>query len=187
MEITAADNPKPKCDGELIITVGFPLSGKSTLSKRVVNHCDKVVIVCPDTIRLALHGQQFIGLAEPFVWAMAQTMVRTLLIQGFTIIVDATNTTKERRSMWRQIAKDFNLTLNIYWVDTPASVCHDRNELIERLNPAVIDRMANQFEPPEAREGDIYTCKDVERVLNNTSSLPVSIRKIARNGRVAQE
>ena len=82
---------------ELIMTVGLPRSGKTTHAKGLGHP-----IVNPDSIRLALHGKPFIGLAEPFVWAIAKTMVRALFLAGHdTVILDATNTTIARRDQWK--------------------------------------------------------------------------------------
>jgi predicted kinase len=151
----------PLCKGDLIITVGFPLSGKSTLVKKCIETMPKVAVVCPDTIRLAMHGNQFIGLAEPFVWATAQIMARTLLMEGYTVIIDATNTTKERRKMWKYMAREINKKLIIYHIDTTAETCHERNKAISRLSPSIIDRMSAQFEAPSWEEGFVFTAEQI--------------------------
>ena len=77
----------------LTLTVGLPQSGKSTWAMQ-----QGVPVVNPDSIRLAIHGQPFIGDAEPFVWATARTMVNAMFIAGHQhVILDATNTTRKRR------------------------------------------------------------------------------------------
>jgi len=93
---------KTKCDElssdkkSLILTVGLPYSGKSTWAKKQGHP-----VVNPDAIRVAMHGQRFIGSAEPYVWAIAKTMVKALFLCGHdTVILDATNTTKARRDEW---------------------------------------------------------------------------------------
>ena len=136
---------------ELGIMVGLPLSGKSRFAIGLA--VDKGhIVVCPDTIRLALHGKQFIGLAEPFVWAVAQTMARTLLIEGYSVIIDATNTTKKRRKMWIDIAKEQNVKFQAYVLHTSREECHERNRRVDRLDGSVIDRMADQWEEPSQDE-----------------------------------
>ena len=80
----------------LYVTVGLPRSGKSTWAK-----AQDLPMVNPDSIRLAMHGKPFIKLAEPFVWAVAQTMVRSLFLSGHkAVILDATNVTEHRRQIW---------------------------------------------------------------------------------------
>jgi predicted kinase len=139
-------------DKLLILTVGLPRSGKSTWVDSAFpdKNCP---IVSPDSIRLALHGQEFISEAEPFVWAIAKVMVRALFISGHsTVIIDATNTTRERRSFWR--SKSWNRNYEIF--DTPKEECIERarNGGKEFLVP-IIERMAEGFEPIEDDELDI--------------------------------
>lgn len=102
----------------LFCMVGLPYSGKSTRAKGM-----SFPIVCPDTIRIALHGHKFITEAEPHVWAIAKTMVRALFLAGHDrVILDATNTTEDRRKEW--VSKDW-LT-EWYEVRTPADICLQR-------------------------------------------------------------
>jgi predicted kinase len=124
----------------LVAMVGLPRSGKSTWARR-----QGFPIVNPDAIRLAIHGQAFVGLAEPFVWAVAKAMVRALFIAGHdTVILDATNTTRKRRDEW----KSSDWTLAFMHIDTPAIVCHARAARVgETAMEDVIERMSRQFEP----------------------------------------
>ena len=85
----------------LILTVGLPRSGKSTWAR-----AHGAPIVCPDAIRLAMHGQRFVDSAEPFVWATAKLMVMALFRAGHeTVIVDATNVSKKRRREWEALVQ----------------------------------------------------------------------------------
>ncbi len=49
----------------LAIMCGLPRSGKTILAKRL--ECEGWVRVCPDDIRMALHGQAFVKEAESSV------------------------------------------------------------------------------------------------------------------------
>lgn len=129
---------------QLIVTVGLPRSGKSTWA-RAQDH----PIVNPDSIRLALHGQRFLPEAEPFVWAIARCMVRALFLAGHeTVILDACNTTKERRDEW--LAHDGAWIRVFKAFPTPAEECirRARAEGDEEIVPVIV-RMAAHFEPPE--------------------------------------
>ena len=80
----------------LIMLVGLPRSGKTTWALK-----QECPIVNPDAIRLALHGQAFIGDAEPMVWAIAKYMVKALFLAGHEkVILDACNNTCKRRDPW---------------------------------------------------------------------------------------
>lgn len=132
----------------LAITCGLPRSGKSTLAGEM--QLSGWTVVCPDEVRLALHGQAFVPNAEGFVWATTELMVRALLRTGNAVLVDATNTTVKRRAVWLRIAKEFGLQLDALVVDTSLEECHRRNkESLPPLPSDVIDRMAAQWEYPE--------------------------------------
>ena len=128
----------------LIVTVGLPRSGKSTWARE-----QNLPIVNPDSIRLAIHGQRFQSLAEDFVWATAKVMVRALFLAGHgTVIVDATNTTRKRRDMWKT-CKEWSTVFKL--IDTTKEVCLERATGDAEIIP-VIERMATQYEPLEGDE-----------------------------------
>ena len=129
----------------LIATVGLPLSGKTTWAKS-----QAWPIVCPDAVRLALHGERFIGRAEPFVWATVRVMVRALFLAGHKIVIlDVCNTTRQRRDEWR--SKEWDTFFKV--VDTSAEICKMRaiQEKDDKILP-VIERMVDQHEPLEDDE-----------------------------------
>ena len=83
------------CETLLILMVGLPYSGKSTWAVK-----QGIPIVSPDAIRLSL-GHRFRMENEPLVWGIAKTMVESLFEAGHrSVILDATNTTEERRKQW---------------------------------------------------------------------------------------
>lgn len=133
---------------KLIITVGLPRSGKSTWSQ-----AQGFPVVNPDSIRLALHGMAYIEEAEQFVWAITRTMIRSLFIAGHdTVILDATNTSKERREQWRSkmYVRQF-----VKFTDVPPKTCVQRAiETDKEFLIPVIERMSLGLEEPEADELD---------------------------------
>jgi predicted kinase len=147
-------------DHILILTVGLPRSGKSTWAQEQSHP-----IVSPDSIRLALHGRPYkhgdtIARAEPYVWAIAKTMVRSLFISGHNIVVvDACNHTSRRRADWA----DPMWNLEFAVIPTSREEClarisNDKNietELAHKLAEA-IDRMSLAYEPVLAAEGCIH-------------------------------
>jgi predicted kinase len=135
----------------LSVMVGLPRSGKSTVAQELANQ--GAVIVCPDSIRLALHGQAFNAKAEPIVWATCQIMVRALFLTGHRwLVLDATNTTRQRRAMWlkpewetvyQEITTDVNQCIRRALRDTKKSDA----ELAEFVQ--AIRRMHEQYEKPD--------------------------------------
>jgi predicted kinase len=145
----------------VILMVGLPRSGKTTKALALWRGTGSP-IVCPDAIRLALHGQRFASRAEPFVWAIAKIMVRALFLAGHeTVIVDATNTTRKRRDEWR----DPDWRLEFHEMGTSADDCIWRataagdTEIL-----SVIEAQAARYEP----------VTDAERAAHYTTPPPVA-------------
>lgn len=127
----------------LVITVGLPRSGKSTYARQL-----GVPIVCPDAIRLAVHGQRFLASSEPLVWSIARTMVLSLFHAGHDVVVlDATNITRRRRDEWDRPEWQRQFVV----ITTPANICLARAAGDLELE-AVIRRMASSYEPLSAEE-----------------------------------
>ncbi len=138
-----------KMQKRLILTVGLPRSGKSTWAKQ-----QNVPIVNPDSIRLAIHGQRFIAQTEPFVWVIAFYMAEALFLAGHNIvIVDATNTTFERRQAWIEKFVNINLCVKCKLFETTKEECISRalKNKDEEIIP-VIERMASKFDKPQDYE-----------------------------------
>lgn len=134
------------------MTVGLPRSGKTTWARDLILY----PIVNPDAIRLEIYGQPFWPRGEPFVWATARAMVGSLFRAGHsTVILDATNTTVDRRSEW--ISRDKQWRREFHRVRCDVDVCIERAMQIpdekhrEGLVRA-ISRMADNFEEPSEEE-----------------------------------
>lgn len=107
------------------MTVGLPRSGKSTWAKKYAKETG-AVIVNPDSIRLALHGKDFYGPAEPEVWKIVRIMVLSLFLSEHeTVILDATNLTVERRKEWLDAYKE-KVRIVFVRFDTSPEVCQER-------------------------------------------------------------
>lgn len=137
-------------DKVLVLMVGLPRSGKSTWAMK-----QGAPVVNPDSIRLALHGQPFIGLAEPFVWAIAKVMVRALFLCGHDVVIlDATNTTRARRDEWRSRA----WSRTFMTIPTHKAICIERVSRMETSEEhkqglvGAIERMDAAFEHVDGEE-----------------------------------
>ncbi len=119
--------------GKLHFTVGRQRSGKSTYCKLWLfenygNNYESClidnprVIVSGDAIRLATHGMRYNRLAEDSVFMTLHTMVRTLLITGFDVIVDETNTSE---ISIRRLLEIDNKAKAVY-INTSEEICIQR-------------------------------------------------------------
>jgi predicted kinase len=139
----------------LVCMVGLPRSGKTTYALTL-----GYPVVQPDAIRLAIHGQRFLPLAEPLVWAMAKVMVRALFLAGHsTVVLDATNVSRKRRDEW----KDTSWEREFLVVNTPANICMERTGEDQEMRQ-VIERMANDWEPVGEDEGPVVLVSGVSSV-----------------------
>lgn len=137
---------------ELIIMVGLPGSGKSTfvddyiIGKGFEEGVYGYHIVSRDDIRLAF-GSDFNRLVEPFIGAIAKTMVRAYMIRGLNIVVDETNTNIHTIKSWSDLAKEYGYKTRAMVMTTPVKICKERRETSEGKFPEeVIDRMSEQLE-----------------------------------------
>jgi predicted kinase len=133
---------------KLILTVGLPRSGKSTWARR-----QGVPVVNLDSIRLAWYGKAFDVKEKPSVWWIARCMVTALFLAGHkTVILDATNTTRDRRANWLsygscKLDKLWELEYKLF--KAPKETCIRRAEKTGKpeLIP-VIEKMAEELEWP---------------------------------------
>lgn len=142
--------PLPRTpDRHLHVLAGLPRSGKSTWAQASGHP-----VVCPDGVRMALHGRRYLRATEPLVWALVQLFVRALFFGGHKhVVVDATNTTNDQREMWRCPTA---WKTEFVHIQTPAEVCTARaKQGRDDALLSVIERMSAQWE--EFQEGDTVT------------------------------
>jgi predicted kinase len=158
----------------LHVLVGLPYSGKSSYAAHLKED-EGYVIVSPDAIRLALHGERFNLHTEEIVWAIATYMVKSLFIAGHDdVILDACNMTKKRRKDWQGRRLGWETLFHV--IDTDAEVCkerafkHDDEDIIP-----IIDRMDGAKEQPQPFEiyRRIKCVNDTFIVHNNLEYIPM--------------
>lgn len=127
---------------ELVVTVGLPRSGKSTWAK--TTGCP---IVNRDSIRLALHGEQYLQPAENMVSVIEECMVNALFLAGHeTVIVDACHHTEKRRKRWEEFCEKGNiLVLGFKFFATDKETCIERAGDDNVIIP-VIERMSEEMD-----------------------------------------
>lgn len=145
----------------LTLLVGFPGCGKSTFCQDYFMYHDRnrtikalpTVIINPDAYRLEMTGKEFYAPAEDAVWSAVKLTARVLLSQGAMVVIDATNLTMGARSQWLRIAKEKNVPIYAYWMQTSFEECCARNAARSRVVPqTVLDGMKDTFVPPTPLE-----------------------------------
>lgn len=147
---------------KLILLVGIPASGKSTLSQKLIAkgfHC-----LNADSIRLELYGNEITqGNAED-VFKIFFERMDALLKDGKSILVDNTNLKPEHRKQIIDRAKSSNYQdIQIWLLDVPLEVCLERNRNRERQLPEdVITHMYNELNRnwrPKRSEGKLVVLR----------------------------
>lgn len=121
----------------LIILVGLPASGKSTLAKCICKQLiekyniddDQISIVDPDLIRNLLtdNNDDFDYNKEPQIREEALNKVQIELKTKNIVISDDLNYYHSMRRDLRMIAEDLNVPYFIVYVSTPIKICLDWN------------------------------------------------------------
>ena len=146
----------------LILFIGLPGSGKSTLTRQLIVADPKLKLISTDKIRERLFGNEIIQGDWLLVWREVQRQFQRAVIQisrgeVSAAIYDATNAQRRHR---REViicarAVGFKQIVGL-WVDTPVWLCLARNRRRDRQVPEeVILRMHRQLHDaaPSLSEG----------------------------------
>jgi predicted kinase len=120
----------------VVIMVGFPGSGKSTVAKNL-----EMTIISGDELKTA-----------PKMIKAAEAVIKTA--PGQSIVFDATNATKARRAEYIAFAKKHGRPVRCIHVATPIEVSMERNKGREKPVPNIaLYLYRKKFEQPTEDEG----------------------------------
>ena len=159
----------------LILLIGLPGSGKSFLAAQLQQNYPDRPIISTDAIRAELFGNA----AEQGSWSLIQQAIQQQFQQAVSAIragrssaaiYDATNVRRcyRREAIATARAAGFQQIVGI-WLDTPLSVCLQRNRQRDRQVPeAVIQKMHRQLQdaPPHLNDG-------FDRLGKSSSGIPL--------------
>lgn len=140
----------------VVMGVGIPGSGKTTVLREVAEHLE-ITRISPDEIREELTGDQASQSVNAKAWEETYRRVQATLELGRSAIVDATHTEAFRRSGTVETYRSFGAAAVVAVVfDTSLEVAKERNANRERVVPEyALDRMhaALTREPAKVSEG----------------------------------
>lgn len=137
---------------KLIMMVGLPASGKSTLAKKLASTYS-AKILSSDEIREELFNDINHQSSNSKVFEVMNTRAKHLLNQGENIVYDATNINRKRRVhlIKHELKADENI---VYYINTPLSKCLYNDSQRERsVGYEVIDKMYRTLQIPTKLEG----------------------------------
>lgn len=137
---------------KLIVLVGLPASGKSTLAERLSKK-ENATIVSSDAIREELFSDVNHQEGNVSVFETMNERAKILLSEGRDVIYDATNINRKRRIhlINHELKAD---EYEVYYMATPYRLCVKRNNKRERVVPAeVIEKMYKNLHIPTKLEG----------------------------------
>jgi predicted kinase len=141
----------------LILMIGIPGCGKSTLTQKLLVKHPKILLISTDKIRCQLFGDEAIQGSWLQIWQEIKTLFQYAVTQKLTAIYDATNAQRRQRKDAIALAREigFNQIIGI-WVNTPLSVCLERNQKRDRqVREEIIMGMYQQLTdaPPSKADG----------------------------------
>ena len=145
-DLYKSQSPKIETDDntqEMIIMVGSPASGKSSISKNIATN-KKFKIINQDILKTK---------------TKCISECKKELSRGNSVIIDKTNPKISDRLEFINIAKIYNIPVSCVWVDTIDEMCDHLNEYRSRINksdpvPIIAMRVYRKnFTIPKLNEG----------------------------------
>ena len=144
----------------LYVMVGLPGSGKSYWANKLYIDNEQLheptVILSSDAYRKKLYGDESDQTHNNEVFCELYHDMRKYLLDGKSVIFDATNTTlKARRRIFNEIHGIENINYIIaYVICPPIEKCYEQNNMRERrVQNYVIDKFHRSFQFPQKFEG----------------------------------
>ena len=153
--------------GALVLLVGPPAAGKSTLAAALVAAGEVAAgdVLSTDTYREVLTGDALELRQDRKVWAHVREQLTERMAAGRTTVVDATNLFPRRRARHIAVAREHGRQVVAIRFEVPAAELLARNETRERrLRPNVVVTMAVEMD----QHADLETlqAEDVDLVLD---------------------
>lgn len=143
-----------KMQNGMILLIGLPGSGKSTWAERYATNRKHTVIISSDKIREELYGDAAKQGDNNKIFSLVKERAEEALRNCKNVIIDATNLTVKDRSVYFDIAIDFDATVTGILFDIPVEECKHRNSKRDRVVPDfVYDKMVKRYEQPQLSEG----------------------------------
>ena len=110
----------------VVLLVGVPASGKSTLARQLLAHASFMHLNA-DSIRKEVNGDENNHDRDNLVWMKFQERFEKALQSGEPALVDNMNHTRASRSNLIRAARKAGYAVKLVYLDVPLAVCIERN------------------------------------------------------------
>ena len=135
--------------GSLVLLVGPPAAGKSTLAAALVDarEVDADDVLSTDTYREVLTGDALDLTSDRKVWTQVRERLVEKMAAGRTTVVDATNLFARRRARHIRVAREYRRPVVAIRFEVEAAELLERNETRQWVvRPDVVVTMAVEME-----------------------------------------
>jgi predicted kinase len=156
--------------GALVLLVGPPAAGKSTLAAALVaaGEVDADDVLSTDTYREVLTGDALDLTSDRKVWVQVRERLVEKMAAGRATVVDATNLFARRRARHIRVAREYGRPVVAIRFEVPAAELLARNETREWVvQPNIVVTMAVEMEEHAAADdlaGEVDLVLDAEEV-----------------------
>ena len=135
--------------GALVLLVGPPAAGKSTLAAALVANGEVAPedVLSTDTYREVLTGDALDLTSDRRIWVQVRERLVEKMAAGRTTLVDATNLFPRRRARHIRVAREYGRPVVAIRFDVPAAELLERNETRKWVvQPNIVVTMAVEME-----------------------------------------
>ena len=132
--------------------VGLQGVGKSFEAQKLLHNNSNTILLSSDDIRKELYGNEAVQTDPSRVFDLMLKRARTALQNGQSVIYDATNINRKKRTHTLRQLPPCRKVAMIVWEKLETCITNDKSR--ERcVSSEVIERMLNNFQPPYYDEG----------------------------------
>jgi predicted kinase len=113
---------------KILVLQGLPASGKSTFAKITISQNPNWVRVNRDDIRTML-SFQWNNQYEDLVKSIEADIVKTIIRQGYSVIIDDTNLNPKICDNWKEVANELSCNISFKFFHCPVAECIRRDKV----------------------------------------------------------